>query len=60
MEKTLLYIVRIPRQDEEGPYMEDHYFKTSYGATVFAMKNGIETFDSGYFKNTLADQMAED
>lgn len=57
---TLLYIVRIPRRDEEGEYMEDHYFKGSYNATLFAMDNGIENFISAKFDRKLADQIAED
>lgn len=57
---TLLYIVRIPKQDEEGEYMEDHYFKGSRNATLFAMNNGIKNFASAKFDCKLADQIAED
>lgn len=57
---TLLYIVRIPKQDEEGEYMEDHYFKGSRNATLFAMNNGIKNFTSAKFDCNLADQIAED
>lgn len=57
---TLLYIVRIPMRDEEGEYTEDHYFKGSYNATLFAMNNGIENFASAKFDCKLADQIAED
>lgn len=55
-----LYLVRIPRQDEEGQYMEDHYFKNSYNATMFAMENGIENLSSMKFNTELANKMAED
>ena len=57
---TLLYIVRIPKQDEEGEYLEDHYFKGSYNATLFAMKNEIQNFTSAKFNEGLAEELAED
>ena len=57
---TILYIVSIPRRDEEGEYKEDHYFKGSYKATLFAMDKGIENFTSAKFDDNLAKQIAED
>lgn len=60
MEMTLLYIVSIPKQDEYGEYSEDHYFKSSYKATIFAINCGIERFNAMKFDSSLADQLAED
>lgn len=57
---TLLYIVRIPKHDEFGPYLEDHKFKSSYKATLFAMENGIESFTSMKYPDYLAEEVAED
>ena len=57
---TLLYIVSIPKYDEEGEYREDHYFRNPYNATLLAMANGMDTITSGNFNSDLAEQIAED
>lgn len=55
-----LYVVSIPRQDEEGPYNEDHYFKNLYNATMYAVENGAEILNTVKLNKILADQLAED
>ena len=57
---TLLSVVSLPKRDEEGEYLEDHYFKSCWNATVFTMEHGIETFTQMRFGNDLADELAED
>lgn len=56
----LLYIVNIPKKDEEGEYKEAHYFKGSYNATLLAMAHKIENITSMFFDDTLAEKLAED
>lgn len=57
---TLIYIVSISKRDEEGEYLEDHYFKESINATMFAMANNISNFRADKFKDSLADEIVED
>ena len=57
---TLLYIVSIPKQDDDGEYLEDHYFKKSINATMFAMANSISNFRAEKCKDSLANEIAED
>lgn len=57
---TLLYIVSIPKSDEYGEFLEDHYFKKSYNATLVAMANNISSFRAEKFNDSLANKIAED
>lgn len=57
---TLLYIVNIPKRDEEGDFKEAHYFKNLYRATIFGMKHDVENFTSMEFNEKLAEKLIED
>lgn len=54
-----VYVVMIPRKDEEGEYLEANYFKMLYDATLFATENGITNITTIQCDSNLANEIAK-